>query len=217
MSTQYIALFDFCDTLIKGQSISMFLDYLYTQERNLWKKFNIRLNQKFNLYRSNESLNYKNHLLKAFRYLDKNQLEILGKSFFYDVLLKNVRQPVIKCLEQHKANNIKCVIVSGGFDIYLTHFASHYGIEHVISSRLKFEGNQFLGKIDGEECLGKNKITKLNNILALDDFDLENSYAYSDHSSDKYLLSLVGNAYVIDYGQNISWNKDKWEVIRVVH
>jgi HAD superfamily hydrolase (TIGR01490 family) len=213
MLTPSLALFDFCDTLIKGQSISLFLEYLYDQESNLWKKFNIRLNRKFNPFCSNDSLNYKNYLLRVFRYLDRNQLKMLGKSFCYDVLLKNTRQSVIECLEQHKANNIKCVIVSGGFDIYLTYFALHYGIEYVISSRLKFEGNQFLGKIDGTECLGKNKITKLNHKLRLDNFDLKNSYAYSDHSSDKYLLSLVGNAYVIDFGQNIDWKQKNWKVI----
>ena len=212
-----IALFDFCDTLIKGQSISLFLEYLYHQEGSLWKKIKIKLNRKTNPFSSGDSLRYKNYLLRPFRHLDRNQLEMLGKSFCYDVLLNNTRHSVIERLEQHKANNIECVIVSGGFDIYLTYFASHYGIKHVISTRLKFEGNQFLGKIDGTECLGRNKISKLNDVLALDEFDLKNSYAYSDHLSDKYLLSLVGNVYLIDFGQNISWKQNEWKVIKVAN
>ena len=62
--------------------------------------------------------------------------------------------------------------------------------------------------------MGKNKIIKIKQHLKLDDFDLDHSYAYSDHISDIPLLNLTGHGVVVNFGQDISWAlKAGYEII----
>ena len=49
-----------------------------------------------------------------------------------------------------------------------------------------------MGKIVGSDCLGSEKVRRLQTIDEYRGLDLTNSYAYSDHESDLPLLELVG-------------------------
>ena len=59
----------------------------------------------------------------------------------------------------------------------------------------------------GENCKGKEKVRRLKEYLQEHNIevDYKNSYMFSDSLSDKPLLDLVGNGYLINYKKN---NKD---------
>lgn len=200
-----IALFDFCDTLIEGQSVGLFLDYLYRREPRLWKKIRIRINRRFNPHPSSAGLAYKNHLLGPFKGMARDRLEALAESFCHDVLLQRLRHPVVDRLKAHRDAGVACALVSGGLDIYLRPFARHFDMDYVVSTRLKFVADRFSGTIEGRECLGSWKVEVLGEVVPLEDFDLAESFAYGDHPGDIPLLLLVGNGFVVSYGQDIAW------------
>ena len=65
--------------------------------------------------------------------------------------------------------------------------------------------------MDGNNCKGKEKVERLNQVLKEKNIkvDFKNSYMFSDSLSDKPLLDLVGNPYLINYKK-----KNEIEILR---
>ncbi|MBS1537290.1 MAG: HAD-IB family hydrolase [Bacteroidetes bacterium] len=215
MGKNIVALFDFCDTLFDGQSINLFLDYLYKKEKNWLIKTQIKARKLFSNSPKDDdlSLEHKNFLFSPLKGKDKKLMETIAFDFNNEILLKREHKNVVERLHWHQKLGHTIIILSGGFDIYLQYYAQTYNIEKVVSTALLFENDNFLG-ID-EECLGAKKITKLKKILFWEDVDWEHSYSYSDSKSDIPLLSLTGNSFVIHNKQDISWMKHEWKIINV--
>ena len=61
------------------------------------------------------------------------------------------------------------------------------------------------GIFQGVDCMNENKIIKMKKkIKDIDEFNLDDSYAYSDSISDLPLLNFVGNGIVV------AKNKQQW-------
>ena len=63
--------------------------------------------------------------------------------------------------------------------------------------------------------MGDKKVELLGNELNLKEFDLKNSFCYSDSRSDMPLFSLVGNKVVIKNAQNTDWIDDEFKILKV--
>jgi HAD superfamily hydrolase (TIGR01490 family) len=129
----------------------------------------------------------------------------IAKDYVENELIAKENKKVVKQLLWHKKQGHIVVIVSGGFNEYINYYAKKYDVDHVIATELEISNGKFTGKISGIDCMGINKIEKLKNSISLNEYDLENSYAYSDHISDIPLLSLVGNGVGVDFGQDTRW------------
>jgi HAD superfamily hydrolase (TIGR01490 family) len=210
--SKILVVFDFCDTIITGQSVSLFLNYLYNKE-SIIKKYYLKVRTKLNPFKLDD-INYKSHLLRPYKGLTKKELDIIGKEFYNNVLKSRFNKKVISKLKFHKERNHKIIIISGGFDVYLKYFAEEYQIE-LISTKLEFKDNEFTGRLI-EQCLNENKIKMLKSKFNLKNYDMKESFAYSDSKSDKDLLSLFGNVYVIKIkGQALNWIKPNWKIIEI--
>jgi HAD superfamily hydrolase (TIGR01490 family) len=215
MDKKIIALFDFCDTLIDGQSINLFLDYLYKNENNWLVKVHLKARKFFSSPPKDDDLSliHKNYLFAPLKGKEKQLMEQIAFKFNHAVLLKHEHKKIIEKLQWHQKIGHTVVIASGGFDIYLQYYAQTYNIDKIVSTELLFHEGRFAGI--NEECLGLKKIKYLKNILVWDDYDWEHSYAYTDSKSDIPLLSIVGNGFIIYNKQDISWIKEEWQVIDV--
>lgn len=208
--SKILVIFDFCDTIITGQSVSLFINYLYNKE-SIIKKYYLKARTKLNPFKLDD-INYKNHLLKPYKGLTKNELDIIGEEFYNNVLKSRFNKKVISKLKSHKKRNHKIIVVSGGFDVYLKHFAKEFETK-LISTKLEFKDNKFTGRLM-KQCLNENKIKMLESNFNLKNYDLKKSFAYSDSQSDKELLSLFGNVYVIKKKDDaLNWIKPKWKII----
>jgi putative phosphatase len=97
----------------------------------------------------------------------------------------------------------------------LRHFAKSYSIDYLVSTKLEFKNGVFTSKIAGDECLGDKKVELLGNELNLKEFDLQNSFFYSDSRSDIPLFLLFGNKIVVKNAQNTDWIDDEFKVLKV--
>jgi len=214
MEKPILALFDFCDTLIDGQSINFFLDFLYQNESNLWQKLNLKIRKLLPLVSESDSLKFKNYLFAPYHGICKKKMELISREFTQQVLLKKEHKQVIQRLQWHKNKGHTIILLSGGFETYLKYYASIYNIKYVIGTTLFYDSQDYFQGIE-QECLGKFKVEKLEKCINLDDYDLQNSYAYSDAESDLPMLRLVGNSYVVKNKQDIRWKEKNWEVIDI--
>lgn len=210
--SKILAVFDFCDTLVNGQTVSLFIQYLYNKEPFI-KKLQLKLRVLVNPYKIEDTINYKNYLLKPFSELSRIELEKLGEQFYKSVISKRFNKKILNILKEHKRMKHQIVIVSGGFDIYLKYFAKEYNAI-LISSTLDFKSDKFTGKLE-KECLYKNKVLLFKKRIKTTKKMLKASYAYGDSISDKELLSLFGNVYVIKANQKLDWIKPNWKILEI--
>ena len=200
-----LAIFDFCDTLIGMQTANRFVTLGYKKNKRFDTIFNefgrvilIKLKLLF-------GHRHKKWQLRQLNGLTIENMKNIVKDYVENELIPKENKKVLKKLLWHKSQGHIIVIVSGGFSEYIKYYAKKYNIEYVIATDLKIQNDKFTGKINGIDCMGINKIEKLKAVLNIAEFDLKNSYAYSDNISDIPLLSFVGNGIGIDFGQDIKW------------
>ncbi|WP_407380854.1 HAD-IB family hydrolase [Helicobacter sp.] len=119
-------------------------------------------------------------------------------------------QKVLDKLLWHKAQGHTIVVVSGGLGIYIRPFMQEFGIDTILAVELEstFDkcGREILsGNRAGLHTMQERKLYALDNHLDLAQYDLPNSYAYSDCPSDVPLLSLVGKPCVVQGSQETRW------------
>jgi len=213
MTKKILVIFDFCDTLIDGQSISLFLEFLL-QKQSILKRIYLKLRNKFNPYVSSNTLKYKNYLLRPYRGLTKQQLDSLSRDFYTNILKKRFYPKIIKLLQSHINKGQGVYVVSAAFNLYLEYFKNEFKVKDIFSTELRFKENIFTGEIK-KECIGKEKLEILKENVDLKIYDLVNSYVYSDSKSDLPLYSLVGNKIVIYKDQDLSWINKSFKVIKL--
>lgn len=209
-----LAIFDFCDTIFDGQSTTFFLDFLESK-LTITKKILAKIIKKINKIPSSDSKRYKENLMRVFYGVKKEEMGKYAAEFYRSIVINRLHKSVIEALLWHQKSGHIIVVVSGGFEVYLRHFAKSYGIDYLISTKLEFKNGFFTSKIAGDECLGDKKVELLGSELNLKEFDLQNSFFYSDSRSDMPLFTLVGNKIVVKNTQNIDWIDDKFKVLKV--
>ena len=211
-----LAIFDFCDTLIGMQTANRFVTLGY--ENN--KRFDTVANEFGRVVLRKSRLlfghRHKKWQLKQLKGLSTETMQTIVKNYVEKELIPKENKIVVERLKWHKEQGHTTAIVSGGFSEYIKYYAKIYDIKYVVATDLEILDNKYTGKIYGIDCMGINKIEKLRDTLSIEEYDLQNSYAYSDHISDIPLLSFVGNGVGIDFGQDMKWAELMgYEVINV--
>lgn len=190
---QIIAFFDFCDTIVNVQSADLFAQFVYRKNTNLiLSLINFLHRLFFRIIKMNGYINKRLHLFKL-KGISKQKLIDLSLDYYNEHIRVNLNKTVIEALRYHQSKNHKVVIVSGGYKIYIDHFAKEFSVDEVLATDLNFNKGLFTGKIAGRDCLGFEKNLRILELFRLEEFDLINSYVYSDSLTDYPLFSLVGN------------------------
>ena len=206
-----IAFFDFCETLANFQTADAFVDYVreQTQSKRMRRLEDIRnfcIHYKvFSIIGRITRYKYpifkisKLYQLKGFK---RDELEYHAQKYYHEVIKQNFITELIDILKQKKNDGYEIVLVSGGYDIYLKYFAAEFGVDNIISSRIKFKRDKCLGILWGLDCLSYNKVILLNSQYHPGEIVSE---AYSDSVSAKPFLSWANIGYVVSKNKSQNW------------
>lgn len=155
----------------------------------------------------------KESFLKFIDKIDEKDLAILVKNFYSDVLEKILYKDAIDMMKKLKGQGYMICLISASPEFYLNEFYAIEEVDMVIGTRFSMEGGKFARKMQGANCKGEEKVKRLKEVLLKKkiDVDYENSYMFSDSLSDKPLLDLVGNAYLINYKKKSKFKILKWK------
>ena len=197
MSTEKIALFDFCDTMINFQSADAYMRYVKKRVhldarmhllsglvKFLAKSRLLRVMQKF----CREGFVGKKMLLYQLKGQSFDVMDKLAQEFYSEVIRPNYVAEVIAAVKKHKDEGFRLFIVSGGFDIYLKYVAEEFGFDGCVSTCLDFEDGKFTGRYKGVDCMNNNKVVLLRQYFGRENLRDCDSVAYSDSKSDIPLL-----------------------------
>ena len=115
--------------------------------------------------------------------------------------------------EKLKNEGYMVILISASPEFYIKEFYAIDEVDLIIGTRFKFENGKFIRSMDGNNCKGQEKVRRLKAVLKEKNIeaDFKNSYMFSDSLSDKPLLDLVGNPYLINYKKKHEIEILKWK------
>jgi HAD superfamily phosphoserine phosphatase-like hydrolase len=145
--------------------------------------------------------------------LSKEQIEKHALAFLNDVIEKKLNKPVFDRFISHIENNDIVILNSGGFEPYLSHFSRKYNVNYFFSTRLKFKDNVFTGRIEGKDCLGIEKVRRIQSTDILKNNFLH-IYVYSDSVTDIPIFNLATHKIAVLKNSSIPrWCQSNFEII----
>ena len=206
---QNLALFDLDNTLLAGDSDYNWSIFLIG-EGLLDEKTHHDRNEQF--YQD-----YKNGNLDIYAFLKfqlqplaqhpKKFLDELHKKYMERVIRPMMTQKAQKLVDEHKANDDLCVVITATNSFVTKPIATAYGIEHLIGTDPEMVDGEYTGGVSGVPSFQEGKVTRINAWLAergkkLADF--EKSYFYSDSHNDLPLMKLVTNPVAVDADETLT-------------
>ena len=116
-------------------------------------------------------------------------------------------------LSKLKNEGYMVILISASPEFYIKEFYAIKEVDLIIGTKFIFENGKFVRKMSGNNCKGEEKVKRLEKVLKEKNIkaDFKNSYMFSDSLSDKPLLDLVGNPYLINYKKHNKFEILKWK------
>jgi phosphatidylglycerophosphatase C len=115
-----------------------------------------------------------------------------GRRFATEVLPEVVRPHALERIRWHKAQGDRVVVVSGGLDIYLSHWCRQHELE-LVCSEVEIRSGRLTGRYRGAQCVGAEKPRRVH--AAYDVAAYPQVYAYGDTREDLDLLQIAHHRY----------------------
>jgi HAD superfamily hydrolase (TIGR01490 family) len=214
-----LAIFDFCETLVNFQTADRFCRY--TLERNSkqrYLKFDYFLKQS-KIYSLLSKMGVKNFqkrfLLMGLKNMTITEIQNSAIDFLKEEIEPKLNQSVFELFQQHIKQGDFVVINSGGYEPYIKSFSEKHLVNKYYATQLAYSDNLLSGKILGADCLGIEKVIRMEKDGVLKQHFNE-VFVYSDSVTDLPIFNLASNKYAIMSSNEIpQWAQNNFEIIHV--
>ena len=122
--------------------------------------------------------------------------EIVAETL-HDLIDPLIYDEAASLIEEHHAAGRDVVIVSSSGSELVEPIGEMLGADHVIATRMAEADGHYTGEIDFY-AYAANKASAIRALALIEDYDLEQSFAYSDSVTDLPLLETVGHPYAVN-------------------
>lgn len=188
MMKRKFAFFDFDDTLLPKDSMARLIPYCL-------KKHPLSFIQLFPLLfigilyglRIIDFIPLKEKILFPLNYLTLEDLN----DFYKTCLIPNYYQNVVSELKKRKEEGCLIYLVSASPEVYLNF--TDLPVDKIIGTKTWHQDGKIKSKIIGKNCKSEEKVRRIEEVLKQEqlEIDFENSYGYSDSTTDLPMLRLV--------------------------
>ncbi len=121
---------------------------------------------------------------------------------------------MVKEIEEHQKEGREVVIISSTLDFIVHAFCRTLQIEHAFSTELAVKDGFYTGEVVGIIPYGESKESILEKFAQEKGVVLDESFAYGDHFSDRFMLQRVGTAVVIASDEKLESQalKNNWNI-----
>lgn len=209
-----LAIFDIDYTITRKETLMEFFKYLVSKDiKNI--KFLPRALYSGFMYgiKVYDEKRVKECFLKFIENIDEKELAILTKSFYDERLSTILYEDAVSMIKKLKNEGYMVILISASPEFYIKEFYAIKEVDLIIGTKFIFENGKFVRKMSGNNCKGEEKVKRLEKVLKEKNIkaDFKNSYMFSDSLSDKPLLDLVGNPYLINYKKHNKFEILKWK------
>jgi putative phosphoserine phosphatase / 1-acylglycerol-3-phosphate O-acyltransferase len=201
--SQIAAIFDLDDTILRGSSGRLFLQYL--RRRRLYLRF-FRLRNAMPLIASYvqyrlggaDVMRAMERSAQVARGLREDALWPITQRWFEEVLVHAIAPAARERVAWHQAEGHLPVICSASSQFAVKPVAAELGIEHAVYTEWLSEGGRLTGRLRKPIVYGPGKVHWMERWATEQDVALAQSYFYSDHISDRPLLEVVGSPIAVN-------------------
>ncbi len=209
-----LALFDFCETLVSFQTAGAYVDFVRNKsaaaKMQRLNRIRVQLKKWKIITLLNKIFPYANiekkielYQLKGF---SKEMLEQYAAEYYQHKIAPCLIPELVAEMARRQNEGYELAIVSGGYSIYLHHFARACNIPHVIATEIAFDSNNIsTGKIKGQDCMYQYKINRVEAYFSQAGFNKKTAVVYSDSITDMPLLKWAGSAVVVSKNETQPW------------
>ncbi len=193
-----VAVFDFDGTLIKGDSLWPFLIYASSAvdvfaavAEGLGRYALIRVmeGQTISLRTS-----VKDFVLR--RILKGKKRDALKDAAFKVFMWREINEPIMQKLQEHRAKGDTIVIASGSLDLYLGELLNDIPHDAVICTEIGVENGIVTGEMTKGNCVRKRKAARVKEWLDSHG-PFEDSFGYGNAPHDLPMLELVKHKEIV--------------------
>lgn len=197
-----LAIFDIDYTITRKETLMEFFKYLVSKDiKNI--KFLPRALYSGLMYQIKvyDEKRVKECFLKFIENIDEVELAKLTKEFYDERLTTILYKDALDMIKKLKNEGYMVILISASPEFYVKEFYAIKEVDLILGTKFAFKDGKFIRQMDGKNCKGEEKVRRLNEVLKEKNIevDFKNSYMFSDSLSDKPLLDLVGNPYLINY------------------
>lgn len=182
-----IYLFDFDDTIYRGDSFVHFTFYSQTFINFLF--FWISVVVQLSVGKSKSQI--KESFFFRFKDMRQKDFKILCKNFYKKKIKKNIKKSFIRYLKEIE-KDAQIVIVSASIGDYIEPFCKEKDI-HLISTELEINNDKLTGIFKTPNCKGKEKVDRIRRIFNLSNYN--EIIAFGNSDGDKQMLELATKKY----------------------
>lgn len=204
------------------------VDYTITKKETLMElyKYSIKENKKNLIYlpralfsgllyitKIYDEKRVKESFLKFIENMSEKDLKDFSRRFYQNRLSKILYTDSLEMMKKLKSEGYYIFLISASPEFYLNNLYTIKEVDKVIGTKFHMKNGKFLRKMNGLNCKGEEKVRRLKEVLKKENIevDFKNSYMFSDSLSDKPLLDLVGNPYLINYKRKHDIEILKWK------
>lgn len=209
-----LAIFDVDFTLTKRETLMEFYIFMIKKDPKLIKYLPRSLGATL-LYISRifDAQKAKEYFIAFIDGIEEKKMKELVKEFYEKKLSKIFYKDAMDMMKKLKGEGFLVYLISASAEFYLNELYNIKEVDRVIGTRFKCDEGIHRRNMEGINCKGEEKVTRLMEILKEEkiEVDFKNSYMFSDSLSDLPLLNLVGNPFLINYKKghktikNLNW------------
>lgn len=218
MRSGELIVFDFCDTLVKGQTADPFLKALLQESR---RGYWIRCAGIYDAIRRRSPFplpgNGKKLLCAGLKGIPFERFKSVSKQYAKDTLIPNLKGLPVAHLQDAVKEGCHVVVISGGFTENIRDFLAILNLSKVeiIANEPRTDGQNLSGGLARPDCIGIEKIRRLRAHLAQRSFTPSHIIAYSDHESDMPLFAYADKKYIVSSDNNTELQSlFPWSIVR---
>lgn len=154
---------------------------------------------------------------RNYRGMDAESVKALSQEMFEDSLRAKIFPAAISQIQEHKAQGVTVVLVTGSLDFIMQPLAEFFAVDYVLAPRLREEAGRFTGELTTPPLIGEQKAKAMKAFAEEHGIALENCYAYGDSQSDLPMLECVGNPVAVNPGKSLrkkalasGWEMYEW-------
>lgn len=212
-----LAIFDLDNTLIAGDSDHAWGEFLVEQgivDAQVYKDANDRFYQDY-LAGTLDILEYLAFSLAPLAEHELEQLQQWHQQFMQEKIEPILLDKAFEKLAWHKEQGHFILIITATNRFVTEPIAERLDVHELIAIEPEVIDGRYTGKVAGIPSFKEGKVTRLNKWLEDKDYDLADTWFYSDSHNDLPLLNLVGKPIAVDPDQQLKDTAEQngWPVV----
>ena len=200
-----LAIFDLDNTLIAGDSDHAWGEFLTEKgivDAQVYKEANDRFYEQYQ-NGTMDIMEYLNFSLKPLAEHEPEQLKAWHNQFMQEKIEPILLDKAFAKLDWHREQGDYILIITATNRFITEPIAERLGVHELIAIEPEQINGRYTGNVAGVPSFKEGKVIRLNNWLEDKEFDLAETWFYSDSHNDLPLLRLVGKPVAIDPDESL--------------